>query len=203
MVRIEPLQPPYIGEVAAQLAAMMPPGVAPIGLFRTFARNLPMTTAMRGWGSYELSRELSLSLRQREIAIDRTCARCGCEYEWGVHVAYFADRAGLSADQLTSLTHGEPADACWTDEADRLLVEVADALHDHADIDDALWQRAAGHFTDVQLLDLLVLCGWYHAISYAANGIRLPPEPWAPRFADVTQGGGQAAGWLRSGGGSG
>ncbi|MFL6647240.1 MAG: hypothetical protein ACJ8KA_13575 [Sulfurifustis sp.] len=28
-----------------------------------------------------------LSLRQREIVINRTCARCGFSYEWGVHVA--------------------------------------------------------------------------------------------------------------------
>ena len=40
----------------------MPPGVPPIRLFRTFARNLPMTAAMNGWGGYELSRRLSLSM---------------------------------------------------------------------------------------------------------------------------------------------
>ena len=40
---------------------MMPPGVPPILLFRTFVRNLPMTAAMHGWGGYELSRLLSLS----------------------------------------------------------------------------------------------------------------------------------------------
>ncbi len=38
---------------------MMPPGVPPILLFRTFVRNLPMTTAMGGWGGYELSKRLS------------------------------------------------------------------------------------------------------------------------------------------------
>jgi hypothetical protein len=33
-----------------------------------------------------------LSLRQREIVIDRTTARLGCAYEWGVHVASPAGR---------------------------------------------------------------------------------------------------------------
>src|SRR4029453_113803 len=112
MARIAPLDPPYAADVAADLAAMMPPGVPPIGLFRTFARNLPMTRSMRPWGAHELGRSLALSLREREIVIDRTCARCGCEYEWGVHVAYFAERAGLSGPQGTSLPHGPPADAC-------------------------------------------------------------------------------------------
>jgi alkylhydroperoxidase family enzyme len=186
-VRIEPLEPPYEPNAAEHLAAMMPPGVEPIGLFRTFARNLPMTSAMRGWGGYELGRALSLSLRLREIAIDRTCARCGCEYEWGVHVAYFAERARLSAEQVASLTHGHSTDRCWDDDADRVVIDVADALHDHAHVDEELWQRATVHLTDVQLLDLLMLCGWYHAISYAANGARVAREPWAPRFADVAE----------------
>jgi alkylhydroperoxidase family enzyme len=184
--RIAPLEPPYAPAVAEQLAGMMPPGVEPIGLFRTFARNLPMTSAMRGWGGYVLGRRLSLPLRLREIAIDRTCARCGCEYEWGVHIAYFAERAGLSPEQVTSLTHGDATDACWTDDADRVVIDVADALHDDAQIDDALWRRTTAQLTDIQVLDLLLLCGWYHAISYAANGAAVALEPWAPRFAGVT-----------------
>ena len=65
MPRIEPLSPPYEPEVAAQLGSMMPPGVPPILLFRTFARNLTMTRAMGGWGSYELGRTLSLTMRDR------------------------------------------------------------------------------------------------------------------------------------------
>ena len=107
MPRIDPVEPPFEGEVAERLKAMMPPGVPPILLFRTFVRNLPMAEAMGPWGSYELSKRLSLSMRDREIVIDRTCARCGCEYEWGVHIAYFAERVGLTSEQVSSLTHGE------------------------------------------------------------------------------------------------
>lgn len=185
MARIEPLQPPYADDVARHLEAMMPPGVPPIHLFRTMAHNLPMTAALRGWGAYALSRDLSLTLRDREIVIDRTCARCSCEYEWGVHVAFFADRAGLSADQLHSLTHGGADDACWSDERDRLLVAAVDALHDGADLGDDLWDRLQRTFDEAQLLDLCLLTGWYHAISYLARAARVDLEPGAPRFADV------------------
>ena len=183
--RIDPVQPPYPPEVAERLAAMMPPGVPPILLFRTFVRNLPMTAAMSGWGGYELSKRLSLSIREREIIIDRTCARCGCEYEWGVHVAFFAERAGLSAAQIASLVYGGAGDPCWADERDRLLIEAADALHERADIGDDLWRRLAREFGPEQLLDLLMLAGWYHAISFTANAARVAGEDGAPRFADV------------------
>ena len=185
MPRIGPVEPPYEGDVRHRLEAMMPPGVPPILLFRTFVKNLPMAEAMEPWGGYELSKRLSLSMRDREIVIDRTCARCRCEYEWGVHVAFFADRAGLTAEQVTSLTHGASIDACWTSPRDRVLVDVCDALHDGSRIDDALWDRLSGELAHAEILDLLMLCGWYHSISFAANGIELPLEDGAPRFADV------------------
>jgi alkylhydroperoxidase family enzyme len=184
MSRIEPLQPPYDSEVATRLEAMMPPGVPPIGLFRTFARNLPMSTAMTGWGGYELSKRLSLTMRDREIVIDRTCARCRCEYEWGVHIAFFSERVGLSHGQITSITHGRATDPCWVNDRDRLLIEVTDALHDGADLDDDLWQQLHAQLSEEQALDLFMLAGWYHAISYAANCARVDLEPGAPRFAD-------------------
>ena len=164
---------------------MMPEGVPPIALFRTFAHNLAMTQAMHGWGSYELSKRLSLSMRQRELVIDRVTARCGCEYEWGVHVAFFAERVGLTAAQITSLAHGGATDSCWTEPAERALLALVDALHDTADVDDRTWASAAEFLDAGQLLDVCLLAGWYHAISFAANAARVPLEDGAPRLADV------------------
>ena len=185
MSRINPVQPPYEGDVGHRLEAMMPPGVPPILLFRTFVKNLSMAEAMGTWGSYELSKRLSLSMRDREIVIDRTCARCGCEYEWGVHIAFFADRVGLTSKQVTSLTHGGSTDPCWLNHRDRVLIDVADALHVGSRIDDGVWARLSEELAEAEILDLLMLCGWYHAISFAANGVELPLEDGAPRFADV------------------
>ena len=183
--RIGAVDPPYEPAVAAQLQKMMPPNVPPIALFRTVVRNLPMTEAMTLWGSYELGRSLSLSLRDREIVIDRTCVHCGCEYEWGVHVAFFAARARLDQDQIGSLTHGSADDSCWSSERDRLLIRTVDALCDHRDIDDALWKALRDEFDDCEILDLTMLCGWYHAISFTARAARVPLEAGSPTFAGV------------------
>ena len=59
--RIQPLEAPFPEDVAPIVASMMPSGVPPIGLFRAFAKNLPMAMAMRSWGGYELSKALSLT----------------------------------------------------------------------------------------------------------------------------------------------
>jgi len=183
--RIAPLEPPFEPAEEEQLRAMMPPGVPPIALFRTFVRNPPMTAAMQPWGRHQLGRSLAVGLREREIVIDRTCARCGCEYEWGVHVAFFAERAGLDAAQVRSLTHGGPADPCWVEGRERLLIRLVDELHDRSDVSEALWQELQGQYDVAQLLDLLLLCGWYHAISFTARAARVPLEDGAPRFDSV------------------
>jgi alkylhydroperoxidase family enzyme len=185
VTRIAPLTPPYPPGVAETLAGMSPRGAEPIALFRTLVRNPAMADAMATWGSYELGRTLSLSRREREVVIDRTTARCGCEYEWSIHIQYFAERVGFTPEQVTSLVHGSADDPCWTDDRERMLIRAADALHDHHDVDDALWAALAASFDDAELLDLLALAGWYHAISYLARATRLPNEPGAPTFADV------------------
>ena len=45
----------------------------------------------------------------------------------------------------------------------------------------ARWSTAVG---EEGALDLLLLCGWYHAISFVARVTRLPGEEGAARFAD-------------------
>jgi alkylhydroperoxidase family enzyme len=170
---------PRIALADEALAEMGPP----INLFKLLARNRPMAEAMTGWGSYELGKRLSLSMRQRELIIDRVTARCGAEYEWGVHVAYFGGRVGLTQQQVASLTCGSPTDPCWS-AAERALLTAVDELHDTADLSDETWTRL--DLTDEQRLDLLLLAGWYHAISFVARATRIPLEADAPRFADFS-----------------
>jgi hypothetical protein len=65
------------------------------------------------------------------------------------------------------------------------LIAAVDDLHDHATITDARWAALAAHHAPAELLDIVFLAGWYHAISYAANAVQVDLEPGAPRFADV------------------
>lgn len=102
----------------------------------------------------------------------------------GASTSRFADRAGLSWTQAASLTHGDSSDACWTEERDRLLIQAADALPETAQLPDDLWQLMAAAFSDAQALDVLLLCGWHHAISFAANGAHVALEEGTPRFDD-------------------
>ena len=174
--RIAPLDPPYEPDIQAAFDRIMPPDVAPLGLFRTVARNGRVFGRLMAGGLLDKG---SLSLRQREILIDRTCAVCGAEYEWGVHVAFFADRVGFTTDQIAATVSGDRA--VW-DDRECLLLDLADALHAHARIDDALWTALAAAFTDQQLIEAITLVGYYHAIAFLVNGLQVEPEAYAPGF---------------------
>jgi len=49
-------------------------------------------------------------------------------------------------------------------------------------LEDALYEQLRAHFDEEQIGELLILAGWYHAISYFANGMQTAREPWAARF---------------------
>jgi len=187
--RVSALEVPYDPDVERVLNEMMPPGSdAPaLSLFRTFARDLPLVGAFQPLGRFMLSGRArggaAFDLRTREIVIDRVTARCGCEYEWGVHVTFFAAKAGLDEAQIHSIVHGNADDPCWS-EKDAAVLRMADSLHDTAHVDDALWSELREHFDEEQIGELLILAGWYHAISYFANGVRTAREPWAARFPE-------------------
>ena len=175
--RIAPLDPPYPPELQAQFDKLMR-GAPPLLLFRTVARNPRVLQRMMDGSLLDRG---SIGLRPRELMILRTCARCGSEYEWGVHAALFAAKARLTQAELESTVHGGPADACWSAE-DRLVIGLADQLHDTSHADEALWGELSRRFSADQLVELIVLAGLYHAVSFATNAIGVQNEAFAPGF---------------------
>lgn len=177
-MRIPPLDPPYAAEVVEHFAKLMPPGMAPLKLFRVVAHNARVLGRMRRGGLLDKG---SISVREREIVILRTCARCNAEYEWGVHVTAFGRQAGFTEEQIHASVLGGADDAAWTD-ADRLLIRLADELHDTARLPDALWPELAARWQPAQLIELMMLAGLYHAVSFLVNGAAVPLEEHAARF---------------------
>jgi alkylhydroperoxidase family enzyme len=180
--RIEPLAPPYGPDLEALLRRWMPPGspIEPLALFRTLALHEQLFGRMRPLGAGLLGHGL-LDRREREIVILRTCARAGAEYEWGVHARAFGAAVGLGEAQLAATAVGDASDPAWS-ERDALLVRLADELHEGAAVSDDLWAELAARWTAPQLVELLVLAGWYRLIAYVINGARVALEPWAARF---------------------
>lgn len=177
--RVEPLAPPYPPELQALFDRVMPPGVPPLTLFATLARVPRVYERFRAGSLIDRG---PISLRQREVVIDRTCARCGCSYEWGVHVKFFAERVGLTAAQLRSTVHGGADDPVWNDAGERLLIRLVDELHDTATISDGLWTELKAAFSVEQIFEAIALVGFYHTVSFFANGLKLRNEKFGASF---------------------
>ncbi|SFN96605.1 Alkylhydroperoxidase family enzyme, contains CxxC motif [Variovorax sp. PDC80] len=180
--RIPPLEAPYPEGIAELLTRMTPPQAPEVlGLFRVMAVNPRLAERTLELGRHFLGRKASISLRERELVILRVCARCGAEYEWGVHWSGFADAAGLGEAERRA-TAARDADLGALQPRDALLLRMVDQLHDTGDIDDALWRALGEHWSHAQLLELMMLAGWYHAVSYVCNAARVPLERWGARW---------------------
>jgi alkylhydroperoxidase family enzyme len=177
MSRIAPLEPPYEPEIREQFDRIMR-GAPPLMLFRMVAGNARAWEKFRAGGLLDRG---PLTLREREIVIDRTCARTGCEYEWGVHVAIFADAAHLSEEQVRATVLGEADTPCWS-AAEQALIAAVDALHFRATLDDDEFKALSAHYDDAKIFEIILLCGFYRTVSYLANALDLPLEASAARF---------------------
>ena len=179
---MRPLNPPYDPELARTLTRMMPPGQEPLKLFRTVAHNRHILDKLRSTGSYLLNFG-TLDPADRELVIQRTCARCGCEYEWGVHAAVFGPQVGLTGDKLAATVTAAPADdaAHWT-AREAVLVALVDELHDTGTVSDRTWTALTEHYDEAQLVELVALAGQYHAVSFMANALGVEREDAAQRF---------------------
>src|ERR1041384_2699673 len=169
--RIEAAGEPLPDDIRDAIDTIMR-GAPPLLLFTTMARDRRLFFKFFNAGLLDRGH---LTIRQREIVIDRVTAMCGAEYEWGVHVSVFAAKAGLREDQIASLTTGTPEDDCWQD-ADRVLIRLCDSLQSTCTVDDDLWAHLSAYHSDEAILELLMLAGTYRMVSYLVNSLCLPLE---------------------------
>lgn len=176
MARIDPLTKPYPPEFAAIAERVTPPGTETLALFTTLGKS---PRALEKFLGGAMAGKGPLSFRAKEITIDRTVARCGNSYEWGLHIQHFAGKAELTDTQVTSLALGTADDGHW-DAADAALIATVDALLSTKKLSDAEHARVRNHFDEAQLLEIIQLVGFYHSVSLVCGALALPNEPGTP-----------------------
>lgn len=178
MSRISPATPPYSARIQSELDKLIPPGMEPIYLFRVLARDERIFARSIGSGLLDRGH---LTLREREIVILRVCANYQSQYEWGVHVAAFAARAGLSDEHVQATVKQPSTASCWTPK-EQLIVRLCDELRDGTTVADELWAELRAEFSEEAILELLLLNGFYRTISILTNTLQMPLEAFAARF---------------------
>ena len=179
--RIGQAASPLPVDIQNAIAAVML-GNDPLVLFTTLARDRRLFVKFFNSGLLDRGH---LTIRQREIVIARVTAQCGTEYEWGVHIAAYGAKAGFSERQIASLLGTGASDENWSDE-DRVLIRLCDRLHESCAVDDEMWDSLKSYHSEEAIIELLMLAGCYRMVGCLVDGLGLPLEPNAPRFADMS-----------------
>jgi glyoxylase-like metal-dependent hydrolase (beta-lactamase superfamily II)/alkylhydroperoxidase family enzyme len=192
--RLGPLQP---AERDIAITAMLTPELPdmpiarhlsahpPLNVFTTLVRNPDL---FRAWAPLaEHLNNGTLPARDRELAILRTAVRCASAYEWAQHTAVAAE-AGLTAEEIARCAR--VSDAAGWSACDKALLDAADELHSLSTLSQPTWDTLAAHYTDAQLIELVVLIGHYHQVAFGLNAFRTPTDSWvtAPPFPAVPAG---------------
>ena len=123
--------------------------------------------------------ETTLAARDREILILRTGWLCRAEYEWAQHVR-FGKAAGLTDGDIANIMAGP--DAAELTQDDRLLLRIADELHNHSRIGETLWNELAAHYPRKQLMDIVFTVGQYTLVSMMLNSFGVEVDDYLRGF---------------------
>jgi AhpD family alkylhydroperoxidase len=101
-----------------------------------------------------------LPARVRELVVLAVANTTGADYELQQHEPA-ASRSGVTDDEIAALRTGD-----WPvfEGADRAAVELAAAV-EQCRVDDDIWAAAAAHYSDVELVDMVMLAGFYGLAS--------------------------------------
>ena len=151
----------------------MPPGIAPLVLFRALARDPRLFQRFMGGGLLDkghltLGNAKSSSIASRRETDRNTSGAC---------ISPFSPGAGLDERNCAPGAR-RCGDACWGAE-DAPLIRFCDALDGACDIDDALWAELRARFSEEAMLE------------FPLRGASIAPCPISPTAAS-------AAGTIRS-----
>src|SRR4029077_1996409 len=109
--------------------------------------------------------------RIRELVVLSVTGRLHATYEWLPHVR-IALKQGNSQEDIEALWNSDVEHFDGRDEATVLFARAVD----EAEVDEALWQRARHYFSELELLDLTMLAGFYGLAARLALTFDIEPD---------------------------
>jgi len=175
--RVPPLGPDEQTDEAKELLGGVNTTAGASNIFTTLVRHPGLFRKWLPFGGKLLAGKLPA--RERELMILRTGWRCQAEYEWGQHTIV-GRAAGLTDDEIKRVQVG-PDDPAWSP-LDALLLRAADELHDDSCLSDTTWSELARHYDERQLVEVPMVVGHYHLVSFVLNSLGVQREAGVPGF---------------------
>ena len=168
------------GELAEILGSALTHDGTPLNIFGVLGLHPKLLKRFNLLGGFILNKGL-LPERERELVILRVGANAQAEYEFGQHTV-IGLRCGLTEDEIAALT-GDPSAHPWSDD-DLALIALADDLHADDCVRDETWSSLAARWTDAELVELLIVAGFYRLVSGFLNSAGVQLDDGIPGWPD-------------------
>ena len=178
--RIEPISE-FEGELAEIMATALTHDGRPLNIFGTLGKHPKLLKRFNLLGGFLLNKG-QVPARERELVILRVGANARAEYEFGQHTVIGRD-CGLTDDEIAALTR-EPDAHPWSDD-DRALIALADDLHADDCVTDSTWAALTTRWDDAQLVELLIVAGFYRLVSGFLNSTGVQLDDGIPGVPDA------------------
>jgi 4-carboxymuconolactone decarboxylase len=177
---------PYVTEFSPELqelfGGMIVRNGKPLNIFGILGHHPKLLKRFNLFGGLLLAEGL-VPAREREIVILRVGWQSGSVYEFGQHTL-IGGASGLTADEIASLATPD-AKGDWSDD-DRALIELADELCATNDVTDATWNSLAGRWGHAELVELIVVAGFYRLVSGFLRSTRVELDDGVPGWPEGT-----------------
>jgi alkylhydroperoxidase family enzyme len=178
--RIEPIDLDDVtdDELRTTLAGALAHDARPLNIFGVLGHHPKLLKRFNLLGGFILNKGL-IPERERELVILRIGWNARAVYEFGQHTV-IGRRCGLTDEEITALTKS-PDTHEWTED-DRALISLADDLSADDCVSDATWAILATRWSDAELVELLVVAGFYRLVSGFLNSAGVQLDEGVPGF---------------------
>lgn len=173
--RIQPVTEPTERQAELMKSAL---NSEPMNIFRTLAHNTRVLKRFNDLGGSLLFRG-TLPARERELVILRVGWNCQSVYEFGQHIL-IGKEAGISDQEVSALC--KPIQAHDWSAKDSALISAADDLCADDCVSDETWNRLTPDWTEEQLVELLVVAGFYRLVSGFLNSAGVQLDAGVPSW---------------------
>jgi alkylhydroperoxidase family enzyme len=121
--------------------------------------------------SFALLEQLELDPKLRELTILRVAYRIQAHYAWVQHVAL----AQLSDEHIAALQQEEGEGEHFTTKEQPVLA-FADEVMQTPRLSDALFEQMRSHFSSREIVELLLVVGWYWTVGRLMTTLDIEPD---------------------------
>jgi alkylhydroperoxidase family enzyme len=167
-------------ELAEILSHALTHNGAPLNIFAVLARHPKLLKRFNLLGGFLLNKGL-LPARERELVILRIGWNAEAVYEFGQHTI-IGRQVGVTDEEISALTRARDSHPWST--GDAALIAMSDELSDDDCVSDATWELLAARWSEAELIELLIVSGFYRLVSGFLNSAGVQLDEGVAGFPD-------------------